>query len=543
MPRAKVGPTRSDLLSELSSRIETGVRLPNIYRYEPLPMQDLFHQRQTKGGILFGGNRGGKTFGGGADDVMVLLRRHPHRNHFYPPAGHPVRMRFIGVDFERGIDQGAVPLFKQLLPPSSLINGSWEDSYRPSEHMLTLKDGSTVSFMSYEQHPNKFQVVSLHHIHFDEEPPKAIWDESMLRLLDTDGTWTLSETPVMQLEWVEDELIEPAKDGRRPDISVFYLNTRENAHLSAQALAELESTLTEEEKVIRLEGRYKGGSLVFDEFKRTYPFVIPEESFKLTEEWDVYESMDHGIVNPTCWLWTAVHRDGSIVTFRGLYAKNIVVSEWAQLVLEMRRSICRDYGLHPSTFERMRKATVGDPSIADHGNSTAQTGITIQQAYANAGVGIGVEGIRQARSGNQNIGIDKMHTYLRPRPADHPLGPVPWWQIVDNPGLTPLVDELKKARKPRQSAQQKEVKNDSEQIRDKDNHAIDAAKYLFVISHDLRPQRWREKDLGEYVREAGIEMNAAPLPATTHAEVFQTTISADSSWSIYGDESYFAMEE
>ena len=542
MARSK-GPSRDDLLGELTARIDQSVRLPNIYRYEPLPQQDLFHQRQTKGGILFGGNRGGKTFGGIADDVMILTRRHPHRSHMYPPAGQPIRMRFIGVDFERGIDQGAIPLFQQLLPPSTLINGAWEDSYRASEHMLTLADKSTVSFMSYEQQPNKFQVVSLHHIHFDEEPPKAIWDESMLRLLDTDGTWTLSETPVMQLEWVEDELIEPAKDGRRPDISVFYLNTRENAHLSAQALAELEATMTEDEKIVRLEGRYKGGSLVFDEFKRTYPFVIPDEAFNLTDEWAVYESMDHGYVNPTCWLWTAVHPDGSIVTFRGLYAKHIVVAEWAALVLEMRRSIARDYRLTDRQFAGMLKATVGDPSIADSGNSTSQTGITIQQAYAAAGVGIGTEGIRQARAGNQNIGLDKMHTYLRPRPAGHPNADIPWWQILDNDGLTSLVDEMKKARKPRQSLVQRDIKNASEEIRDKDNHAIDAAKYLFIITHELRPSRWRDDNQRALIEQAGREMNASAPPPATHDDVFKATMSTDNSWSIHGSESYFAMEE
>lgn len=530
-----------EVLGQFTARLDQTARFSNINRYVPLPEQELFHQSQAKGRILFGGNRGGKTFGGIADDVMILTRKHPHRSHMYPSAGEPIRMRFIGVDFDRGITQGAIPLFQRLLPASALINGNWSDSYSESQKMLTLDDGSTVSFMSYEQDANKFQVVSLHHIHFDEEPPKPIFQESMLRLLDVAGTWTLSETPVQQLEWVQDELIDPSEAGLRPDISINYLDTRANVNLPPEELIALELTLTEEEKTIRLAGRYPGGSLVFPEFERKAPFVIPHSSFTLSSEWAVYESMDHGYVNPTAWLWHAVHPDGSIITFKSLYAKNIVVSEWAALVLGMRQQICREYGIPYHFFlSDMLKGTFGDPAIGDQGNASAQTGLTHQQTYALGGVNIATGGIRAARQGNQNVGLDKMHGYLRPRPASHPRGPLPWWQITDD--NTSLIDEMKKARKPRQSLTNKEVKNASEQIRDKDNHAIDAAKYFFIITHDLRPTSYQE-DLSQYSKMMGEQLGAVSTQADTHAQVFSATIASAAQWSYHASDSYFAMEE
>jgi phage terminase large subunit-like protein len=527
-----------DVLGAFTAQLERTVNLPNIYRWEPMPQQDLFLQDQHKNRILFGGNRAGKTEAGAADDVLVLLHRHPHRQHFYPDG--QIRMRWIGVDFDKGIDQAALPAVSRLIPPSFLIDGAWSSSYKPANHKLTLVDGSTFDFMSYEQDADKFQAVSLHHIHMDEEPPKAIFDESRLRLLDTNGTWTISETPVQQLEWIQDELIEPSEAGIRPDIKVFYLNTNDNIHLSKEARDELFGTMTEDEKIIRMQGRYKGGSLVFPEFERTWPNVIPDEAFFLKSDMAIYESMDHGYVNPTAWLWTAVSPDGSIVTFEQQYAAGIIVSEWARIVHATRNRICQKYGISLNQYMSQLGATIGDPAIGDQGNASAQTGLTHQQTYAAGGIGIATEGIRAARAGRQNVGLDKIHGYLRKRPATHPRGDLPWWQITSN--CSALIDEIKKARKPKQSAANQQVKAGSEEIRDKDNHAIDAIKYLFMLAPDLRPDEYRGADEFEF-REYMKELEPSAAPSVTHDAAYAANMAARTAWTVHGSDSYFSMEE
>lgn len=524
--------TLEELLGGFADRLEQQAYRPNLNRITPLPKQELFLKSQTKNRILFGGNRGGKTFGGIHDDCLILTRRHPYRNHLY--ADRPRRIRFIGVDFDRGILQGAIPYFQQFLPPSVLINGSWEDSYSKGERLLTLEDGSTVSFMSYEQDPDKFQVVSLDHVHFDEEPPEAIFRESVMRLLDTGGSWTLSETPVQQLEWVHDELLAkslpPEGDGTRSDIEVFRLDTRENTNLPLDEIRALEASMTEEEKLIRLEGRYPGGDLVFPEFQPRYPYVIEMDDWMPRGPgWTIYASMDYGYANPTAWLWTAVNEDGSVVTFKMLYAKSVTVNEWAQLVHSMNKSIASELGL-PAGWRPA--AYVGDPSIAATSALTGVTGTTIQQEYAMRGIPIGVDGIVKARSGNQNLGLQKMHAYLRPRPAQmrsRATGQFgePWWQITRN--CTPLIDEMRRARKPKQTLKAKDEKNPSEQIRDKDNHAIDAIKYLFLITHDLRPSEHRAPPAVELPEEwrgvSTFDDNIAKAPPMYDANV---------AWSVSG---------
>jgi phage terminase large subunit-like protein len=471
-----------EALGDLADRLTNAATRPNANRITLLPGQHEFFRSQKKNRIEFGGNQAGKTFSGVYDECMVLLRRHPHRQHLYPEG--PLRMRFIGVDFDRGIDQGAIPNFQQILPPSALVDGSWERSYRNASHMLTLADGSTVSMMSYEQDPNKFQIVQLHHIHFDEEPPKPIFQESLPRLVRYGGTWTITETPVQQLEWIQDELMEPAQAGQRPDIGVFYLNTQDNTYLSDDAVADLIAGISAEDRVVRLQGQYKAGSLVFPEFERKYPYVISDRFMPRGPEWDIYASMDYGWSHPTAWLWTAVHRGGSIVTFRCLYASHVMVKDWASAVLEMNAQIAKQLGEDPTGWRP--KAYFGDPAI---GQANGISGTTVQQEYALHGIPIGTEGIVKARVANQNFGLDKMHEYLS-RDTSHisaatGYGGEPWWQITEN--CTALIDELKKARKPKQTLKMAEQRAQPEGIRDKDNDAIDAVKYLFMITHDLRP--------------------------------------------------------
>lgn len=517
-PRTKKTLDLTSTLDSFASRLERVEFAPNINRYQPMPKQDIFHQRQNRNRVVRGGNRAGKTYSSVADDVQILLRKHPHRQHLYE--NRPLRLRFIGVDYERGILGAAIPLFQQFIPPSALINGSWTDSFHGQRLLLTLADGSTCNFMSYEQDPNKFQAVWLDHIHMDEEPPKAIFNESRMRLVDKNGTMTISMTPVQQMEWLEDDVINPTLDGRMKSWSVDELDTRENVHLSAEALAEIEEGLSAEERLIRLTGGYSNTTKVFPEFKGSYPNVVPLEAFmddlRGDRRWAIYESMDYGYSNPTAWLWTAVHPDGRIVTFKELYAARVVVPEWIALVHAARAEIREAIGRPWAPV-----LTVGDPSIIRAGESAAATGLSIQQIYAQGGIGIGVDGIVKARSSNQNIGLEKIHMYLRKR--THNGEEIPWWQIAlggtetEPTGCPNLISELRRARVPHQSLKQKEQANTKEQIRDKDNHAIDAAKYLFIITHDLRPAERREDELHSVLTpDIMAAMGVTRIPELTH---------------------------
>lgn len=528
--RAAPGLDLVDVAAGLADRLERVQHAPNINRYKAMPKQEIFHKRQNRHRGVKGGNRAGKTYSSTADDVLVLLRKHPYRQHLYED--RPLRMRFIGVDFERGILGAALPLFQQFIPPSKLRNGSWEDSFHAGRMLLTLEDGSFVNFMSYEQDPNKFQAVWLDHIHMDEEPPKPIYEESRLRLIDKNGTMTISMTPVQQMEWLEDDVFVPALEGRLSGWSVDELDTEENIHLSAEALADLMDGLSAEQKLIRIKGGYSDSNKVFPEFKGSYPNVIDYDTFMddlaTDTRWAIYEAMDYGYSNPTAWVWTAVHPDGRIIAFDELYAPGVTVPEWAALVLSKRGEIAERIGRPWAPV-----LTVGDPMISRKGEYAAATGITIQQDYAMRGVSISTGGIVAARTGNQNVGLEKYHMYLRRREVNGEE--IPWLQLAlggteEAPkGCPNGINELRRARRPHQTLTQKEKANPKEEIRDKDNHWIDAEKYLFIITHDLRPVEYREEEstvLTPAMYEAMGLRPRAPQPSSI--EPYYTTMSPDS---------------
>ena len=201
----------------LLEKLKAAQRKPSIYGYRPHYKQEQFHASRAKGTVFIGGNRSGKTVGGGAEAVMRLIGKHPYRD----IPGAPCRGRMVTVDIEEGIKKIAIPEIMRWMPKKYLKNGSWDDSYDKQSRTLTLTNGSFLEFMSYEQAVEKFAGTSRHFVWFDEEPPKEIFNECMMRLVDTDGDWWITMTPLIEMSWVKDEIYDPIKDGRRNDILVL----------------------------------------------------------------------------------------------------------------------------------------------------------------------------------------------------------------------------------------------------------------------------------------------------------------------------------
>jgi hypothetical protein len=312
---------------------------------------------------------------------------------------------------------------------------------------------------------------------------------------------TISMTPVQQMEWLEDDVIVPAMEGRLAGWSVDELDTEENVYLSQEAIAELASNLTPEEKLIRLRGGYTETTKVFPEFKGSYPNVIPHDAFmddlSRDDRWAMYEAMDYGYSNPTAWVFVAVHPDGRIIAFDELYSARVTVPEWVGLIFAKRAEISARIG-RPWQPQNI----AGDPMIGRDGEYAAATGISIQQDYAMRGIPINTGGIVSARTNNQNVGLEKYHMYFRRRTVGGEE--IPWFQLTEK--CIHGIHELRTARLPHQTLTQKAKANPKEQIRDKDNHWIDAVKYLLIMTHDLRPQEVQEEEFKltqhEGIREA-----------------------------------------
>lgn len=458
-----------DLVKEGLTRARTR---PTVHNYVPHEKQVRFHSTPEKGRLYIGGNRSGKTVGGIVEDIWWMRGQHPYRKVFKPP----IRGRIVTVSYIEGIQKIVIPEITKWLPPSDLINGSWEDSYSKAERTLTLTNGSTVELMSYDQKLEKFAGTSRHFIHFDEEPPNDIFSECKMRLIDTGGYWWMTMTPVEGMTWVHDDIYEP---GLVPgsNIGVIVIDMEENPYISQAEIEIALQGLDANEKKARKQGKFvQLGGLAFPEFNVDI-HVIPElneTQLKQIYSWTQYASMDHGLNNPTAWLYHAASPNGAVVTFDEIYQNNTLVHEYASMI----------HARNALDFRRAPDIYVGDPSISQR---NGQTGDSIHTTYSRAGIPI-VLGNNDVR-----IGIEKMSKYLRTRK----------WVITEN--CPNLIREMMRLRwKIYETAKKRKDNNPRPELHKKDDHAPDSARYFFGMMPDLyipKPEDTKVRDLNKIVHD------------------------------------------
>lgn len=449
----------SELLYRMSEQIRLTSIQPNLNRYKPHQKQIDFASDQHKHRLYIGGNRSGKTVAGVIEDIRYLKGEHPYRK--VPEA--PVRGRVVGVDFASGIDKILLPQFAQWMPKSLLINGSWDDSYSKERRVLTLENGSFVEFMSYDQDLQKFAGTSRHFVHFDEEPPELVYDECRARLVDTNGEWWMTLTPVEGMEYIYEQVYLPGKEGH-PQFGITEVQMTDNPYLERAAIEEYLSSLTPEQRAIREKGQFiQIGGAVFKDFNRA-THAIPTEAFKLTKKHRIYCSIDYGWRDPTAILWHAVAPDGTITTFAEHYQSHMTIAEHAKVFHKMNEEL----GVEPYI-------TVGDPALAQ---TNGVKGTSYQQEFNLHDMNVVIDIIPK----QIGVGLNKMQQYIKINPKTGQ----PFWQITDD--CPSLISELSKLKyKRRANRQQEFTLNKLEEIQDRDNHAFDSARYFFTLMDDLTP--------------------------------------------------------
>lgn len=497
MARGPRQPTLDELLSRLSEGIKDGTRLPNIRKYAPHEKQYLFHSSPKKRKLYIGGNRSGKTTAGVCEGIWRATGKHPYRPELNLPGVVPSRGRVVGVDFIQGIDKIIVPQYKQWTPPSELAGGSWEKAYSSGSRTLSFANGSFIEFMSYDQDLDKFAGTSRHWIHFDEEPPRPIWVECLARLVDTDGEFWITMTPVEGMTWIYDDLYENNLDNPDGPVEIITINTYENPYLTESGIKGLEDVIDDDDKTARLGGNFVTvGGRIYKEFDPTpgsgqvLPDAIDDPATMFPErQWQWLLCLDHGLNNPTAALWLAIDPQGFIVCFDEYYEADRTVDQNAKAI----KQIISKHGRNPDLL-------VADPSIK---NRSPLTGTSIQQEYIKYGLPFTL--------GNNDVsaGIVRTKKYFKRRkyvsaPWDRPLfygGPTPgtdtslWlppkeWEepygLYISPKCIKLIWELKRYRW--QTYANKKLafeRNAYEVPNKKDDHACDALRYGIMSRPDL----------------------------------------------------------
>ena len=476
MPTKQRQPTPAELLQLAVAELDQSIHKPNILNYgeRDYPEQLRFHKSDKRGRFISGGNRGGKTDAEVVESIWWATDSHPYLSRPAHWGSGPLQFRFVVVDVAKGIEQIILPKMKRWIPRSFLIDGDWSKSWDNSNYILTFENGSTIDFVTWGMDMMKLGGVPRHGIFFDEEPPQHIFNESMMRLIDYNGFWVIAATPTKGMGWTFDLLWEPAKEGKVEDIDTFTLSAEQNPYIEADDddMNFYMLGMNKEERDIREKGEFVARSgLVFPDFSQNIEnYLIDFGPGDVPKNWAIYASVDHGLNNPTAWLWHAVAPTGEIVTFAEHYQTNMIVQEHANVVKEREKSWGRD----PEDIERM-----GDPAMKQR---SGITGTSIIQEYSLNGVYINVEGIPH----DVMVGIEKMQAYFRRRKSTRWGQDRPMWVISRN--CPNFIRELKKLRWGTYSSDKMAYEmNKQEVVHKKDDHAFDSARYFATTRPDLKP--------------------------------------------------------
>jgi phage terminase large subunit-like protein len=456
--------TSSEVFRQIASSLRVAAIRPSVYGYEPHPKQRDFHSSTARKKLFIGGNRSGKTVGGAVEMVDALLGRDPFKPVKHPP---PIQARAVGVDFDHGIEKIVKPEIARWLPPSALQNGSWEDSYSKELRTLTLENGSTLEFMSYDQALNKFAGTSRHKIWFDEEPPQEIYQECLMRLIDVAGDFWITMTPVEGMTWVYDQLYMARMTD--PDIHVTEVDIEENPHINPGEIDIVMAGLSSDDVQARRHGKFvQIGGLIYKMFNESHliegDFVPPRDFLHL-------RGMDHGFTNPTCWLWAAVDKDSRIFIYDEHYRAGEIVSWHAAKVHEISKHYVSEFGIVPSY-------SVGDPSIQ---NTDPITGTSVLLEYMEHGLAI-LLGNNDQRAGILRVAQKFVGREGRPE----------LYIVKDRCPM--LVWELQRLRWATWANRKMDAqKNRKEEQHKKNDHACDTLRYIVASRPAL--------DVGTYVPE------------------------------------------
>ena len=270
-----------------------------------------FHKCQKKNRWVFGGNRSGKTECGAVETVYMARGNHPYRENRKNTFGWVVS---LSTQVQRDVAQAKVLhyLNPAWIADITMLSGKKESPEYGVIDQIMVKNVfggiSVIGFKSCDQGREKFQGSSLDYVWFDEEPPKDVYEECRMRVIDKNGDIFGTMTPLKGLTFVYEDIYLNPKNS--PDIWCEFMEWADNPFLPASEIKALTETLSAEQLETRRYGRFKANSgLVYPEFDENVHVIEP---FNVPADWYDTISIDPGLKNPLSAHWYAVDYDGTV---------------------------------------------------------------------------------------------------------------------------------------------------------------------------------------------------------------------------------------
>lgn len=274
--------------------------------------QIIFHKSQKRNRWVFGGNRSGKSECGAVEVVWLARGIHPYRQNIKDCAGWVVS---LSNRVQKEVAQKKILeyLDRSWIEDIIMTTGKKDSPKFGVVETIIVKNVfgglSTISFKSCEEGREKFQGASLDFVWFDEEPPKSIYDECVMRVLDRSGIIFGTMTPLKGLTFVYDEIyLNSAGD---PEIFYIFMEWADNPFIPKKEVERLTKNMSASELQSRRYGQFidQNCGLVYAEFD---PNVHIVEPFNVPLHWQEMISIDPGLNNPLSCHWYAVDGDGNI---------------------------------------------------------------------------------------------------------------------------------------------------------------------------------------------------------------------------------------
>ncbi len=297
-----------------------------------------FHKCKKRNRWVFGGNRSGKTECGAVECLWILRGVHPYRKNRKDAFGWAVS---LSQQVQRDVAQAKILSYlpKSWIADITMLSGRKDNPSGGVIDQIKIKNVfggvSTLGFKSCDQGREKFQGSSLDFVWFDEEPPKDIYEECVMRVMDRKGDVFGTMTPLKGRTFIYDEIYLNRRNN--PEIWHESVNWADNPFLPKSEIKLLETALDSSALDARKFGRFsEGAGLVYPEFDESVHVIEP---FAVPKEWQEIISIDPGLNNPLSAHWYCVDWDGNVYVTAEHYEAGRDIDYHAAALREISRKL------------------------------------------------------------------------------------------------------------------------------------------------------------------------------------------------------------
>ncbi len=262
---------------ELKARRADGGKIAAYNKKNRHKKQLAFHRCKKRNRWVFGGNRSGKTECGAVECLWILRGIHPYRKNRKDVFGWAVS---LSTQVQRDVAQAKILSYlpKSWIADITMLSGRKDSPAGGVVDQIKIKNVfggiSTLGFKSCDQGREKFQGSSLDFVWFDEEPPRDIYEECLMRVMDRRGEIFGTMTPLKGKTFIYNEIFLNRR--KNPEVWHEFMTWEDNPFLSKKEAKLLEGALDGTSLDARKYGRFsEGAGLIYPEFEESVHVVPP----------------------------------------------------------------------------------------------------------------------------------------------------------------------------------------------------------------------------------------------------------------------------